>query len=134
MSQWNFIKGWNEVLVKVGKSRGTPSGFYAFSFRVADENGTTLSQVAAGTSPNKVDETSATSSQMRWYRIQVPPGCVAVVPPVFHGPYRMLLNGQELRLKGDAPIDIQSSLHDEKNTLVIIARKETICWSHQFSW
>jgi alpha-L-rhamnosidase len=116
--------GWNEVLVKVGKGRGTPSGFYAFSFRVADENGATLSQVVARSSPNKVDEASTTSSEMRWYRIEVPPGCVALVPPVFHGSYRMLLNGQELNLKGDASIDIKSSLHGEKNILVIIAKKD----------
>jgi alpha-L-rhamnosidase len=117
-------QGWNEVLVKVGKGRGTPSGFYAFSFRVADENGATLSQVVASSSLNKVDEASATSSEMRWYRIEVPPGCVALVPPVFHGPYRMLLNGQELNLKGDASIDIKSRLHGDKNILVIIAEKD----------
>jgi hypothetical protein len=34
------------------------------------------------------------------------------------------LNGQEIRQKGDAPVDIQASLHGEKNTLVIIASKD----------
>jgi hypothetical protein len=61
---------------------------------------------------------------MRWYRIEVPPGCVAVVPPVFHGPYHMLLNGQDVISRGGAPIDIRGSLLKEKNTLVIIAGKE----------
>jgi hypothetical protein len=117
-------KGWNEVLVKAGKSRGAASGFYGFSFRVADDNGTSLSQVVASTSPNDTSESTAASNQMRFYRIEVPPGCVAVVPPVLHNTYRMTLNGQEIRQKGDAPVDIQASLHGEKNTLVIIASKD----------
>jgi hypothetical protein len=118
-------KGWNEVLVKVGKSRGTPSGFYGFTFRVADDQGATLSQVVASTAPNdKKNGSGATSNEMRFYRMQVPPGCVAVVPPVLHGSYRMLLNGEEIRPKGETPIGIQASLRGQKNTLVIIARKD----------
>lgn len=117
-------KGWNEVLVKVGKSRGTASGFYGFSFRVADDNGATLSQVVASTSQERKTESDAASNEMRFYRIEVPPGCVAVVPPVFHDAYRMLLNGQEVRFKGDAPVNIQASLHGENNMLVIIARAD----------
>jgi hypothetical protein len=117
-------KGWNEVLVKVGKSRGAASGFYGFSFRVADENGKTLPQVVASTSPNDKSEPGAASNQMRFYRIEVPPGCVAVVPPVLHNTYRMTLNGQQIRQNGAAPIDIQASLHGEKNILVISARKD----------
>jgi|CZKL01.1.fsa_nt_gi hypothetical protein len=117
-------KGWNEVLVKVGKSRGTASGFYGFSFRVADDKRTTLSQVVASTSPNDKRESDAASNQMRFYRIEVPPGCVAVVPPVFHDRYRMLLNGRELHPEGDTPINIQGNLHGEKNTLVVIAKKD----------
>jgi hypothetical protein len=61
---------------------------------------------------------------MRWYRIEVPPGCVAVVPPVFHGPYQMLLNGQDVNSRDGAPIDIRGSLLTEKNTLVIVASKD----------
>ena len=117
-------KGWNEVLVKVGKGRGTSSGFYGFSFRVADDNGTTLPQVVARTSPIKLSESNAANEDTRWYRIEVPPGCVAVVPPVLHGSYRMLLNGKELRPKGEASLDIRGDLQDEKNTLVIIAGKD----------
>jgi len=117
-------KGWNEVLVKVGKGRGAASGFYGFSFRVADDNGVTLSDVAASTSPEELHGYGTTDADMRWYRIQVPPGCVAVVPPVFHGPYRMLINGKELSPKGNAPVDIHGSPQGEKNTLVIIARKD----------
>ena len=116
-------KGWNEVLVKVGKGRGTASAFYGFSFRVADENGATLSQVVARTSPDASSDMAEKGGDMRWYRIQMPPGCVAVVPPAFHGPYRMLLNGKEVSPRGDAPIEIRASLQGEKNTLVIVAAK-----------
>ena len=117
-------KGWNEVLVKVGKGRGTASGFYGFTFRVADDRGSTLSDVVASTSPNASSQSTQTNDSMRWYRIEVPPGCVAVVPPVFHGDYRMLLNGHEVRASGSAPIDLREGLRGEKNSLVIIARKD----------
>ena len=117
-------KGWNEVLVKVGKGRGTASGFYGFTFRAADDNGNTLPKVVASTSPNDTNELGAVSNDMHFYRMEVPPGCVAIVPPVLHDSYRMLLNGQELHPKGDAPIDIQTRLHNEKNVLVIVARKD----------
>lgn len=117
-------KGWNEVLVKVGKGRGTASGFYGFTFRVADDNGATLSQVVASTSPDTSRESSEAGDDMRWYRIEVPPGCVAVVPPGFHGAYRMLLNGRDVHAKGDTPIDLRGILQGEKNSLVIIARKD----------
>jgi hypothetical protein len=117
-------KGWNEVLMKVGKGRGTSSGFYGFSFRVADDGGTTLPQVVARTSPIELSESNTANEDTRWYRIEVPPGCVAVVPPVLHGSYRMLLNGKELRPKGETPLDMRAGLQDEKNTLVIITRKD----------
>ena len=117
-------KGWNEVLVKVGKGRGTSSGFYGFTFRVADDKGATLSQVVASTSPNASSESREASDTMRWYRIEVPPGCVGVVPPSLHGSYRMLLNGIKLNLNGGEPIDLRENLHGGKNSLVIIARKD----------
>ncbi len=116
--------GWNEVLVKVGKSRGTASGFYGFSFRVTDDSGKTLSDVVPATSPNDQDGPHAPSEEMRFYRIEVPPGCVAVVPPVLHNAYRMLLNGQELTVKGDTPVNIRDRLHDDKNVLVIVGKKD----------
>ena len=120
----NLHKGWNEVLVKVGKSRGTASGFYGFSFRVADNKGATLAQVVASSSPNQENEPGPSTNETRWYRMQVPPGCVAVVPPSFHGSYRMILNGQEITQQSSAPIDIRRYLTSEKNTLVILARKD----------
>ncbi|MDX6463576.1 MAG: hypothetical protein QOE55_7273 [Acidobacteriaceae bacterium] len=61
---------------------------------------------------------------MRWYRIEVPPSCVAVVPPALHGAYRMLLNGREMHAGGSAPVDLRPGLRGEKNSLVIVARKD----------
>ena len=117
-------KGWNEVLMKVGKSRGASSGFYGFTFRVADDSGATLSDVVASTSPDGPSESATAGDAMRWYRIKVPPGCVAVVPPTLHKPYRMLLDGHEVHPEGNAPIDLRGSLHGEESSLVIIARKD----------
>ncbi len=117
-------KGWNEVLVKVGKGRGTASGFYGFTFRVANDKGATLSEVVASTSPSASNESAHASDSMRWYRIEVPPGCVAIVPPVFHGSYRMLLNGHEVLASGNQPIDLRQGLRGEKNSLVIVARTD----------
>jgi hypothetical protein len=117
-------KGWNEVLVKVGKGRGTSSGFYGFTFRVADDKGATLSQVVANTSPNTSSASGDSGEVMRWYRLNVPPGCIAVVPPALHEPYRVMLNGKDLHASGDAPIDLRGSLHGDKDLLVIIARKD----------
>ena len=122
--QVDLHKGWNEVLVKVGKSRGTASGFYGFTFRVTDDDGNTLPNVVASTLPKDKNESNAMSNDMQFYRMEVPPGCVAIVPPVLHGSYRLLLNGKELRSQGKAPIDIRPHLRDDKNILVIIASKD----------
>jgi hypothetical protein len=108
----------------VGKGRGTASGYYGFTFRVADDDGNTLSKVVANSLPSDRSESDAMSNDVHFYRMEVPPGCVAVVPPVLHNSYRMLLNGEELHSQGDAPINIQARLRDEKNILVIIARKD----------
>lgn len=117
-------KGWNEVLVKVGKSRGTASGFYGFTFRVTNDKADTLSQVVASTSPEAAAERGSASNVMRWYRMQVPPGCVAIVPPSLHNSYRMILNGQQIGQQSSAPVDIRAYLKGEENTLVIIARQD----------
>jgi hypothetical protein len=117
-------KGWNEVLVKVGKARGAASGFYGFTFRVTDDKGDTLSDIVADTSPEEANEPNTSNTEMRWYRVQVPPGCVAVVPPKFHASYRLILNEREITQPGNTPVDIRRYLKDDKNTLVIIARKD----------
>ena len=115
-------KGWNEVLVKIGKARGAASGFYGFTFRVANPHGATLSNVIASTSDSLPEPSAPLDDHWRWYRVAVPPGCVAVIPPTFRGPFHMVLNGQTLTPAGNAPIDIRAKLHGERNTLVLAAR------------
>jgi hypothetical protein len=116
-------KGWNEVLVKVGKARGTASGFFGFTFRVADVQGSTLANVIAATSPHDLDRPLEESIAMRWYRVRVPPGCVAVVPPSLRRPDRMMLSGHALSSAGGAPINIRPLLRGEDNTLVLVTHQ-----------
>jgi len=120
----NLHAGWNEVLMKVGRGRETASGYYGFTFRVADERGKTLRGIIQGMLPYDVQKTANTNPGMRWYRTQVPPGVTAVVPPALQGPYRMILDGQELKPAGRTPIDIHHLRRAEKNTLVIVAQED----------
>jgi hypothetical protein len=70
---------------------------------------------------------------MRWYRIEVPPGCVAVVPPRLKKPFRMLINGHEIAANGDAVVPFNGLLEGGKKTLVIIAyRNDPIDTAVQF--
>ena len=119
----NLHAGWNEVLMKVGLGREAASG-YGFTFRVADEQGKTLRGIIQGMLPYDVQKTANTNPGMRWYRTQVPPGVTAVVPPALQGPYRMILNGQELKPVGGTPIDIRHLPGAEMNTLVIVAQED----------
>lgn len=131
--------GWNEVLLKVGLGRGAASGYYGFTFRVADEQGKTLRGIIQGMLPYDLQKAANINPGMRWYRSQVPPGVTAVVPPALQGPYRLILNGLELKPAGRTPIDIHNLLpcsgdftsphHGDvkcagKNTLVIVARQD----------
>lgn len=113
--------GWNEVLVKVGKGRGVASGYYGFSFRVADVQGNTLHDVIANTAPHQELESADDNSEKRWYRVSVPPGCVGVVPPKLAHPFQMLMNGQALKVDGQSSVSIKDLLTAANNTLVIIA-------------
>ena len=115
--------GWNEVLVKVGKARSATE-LYGFTFRVADESGRTLHDVFAGLAPYDVKGSPTEDTAMRWYRIEVPPGVVAVVPPALHQSYRMLVNGKELKTGASTPIDISGALVHRKNTLVVVAHEQ----------
>jgi len=115
--------GWNEVLVKVGKGRGVSSGFYGFSFRVTDASGNSLSDVSGSIVPVKPNTSGHKDDDMSWYRVQVPPGCVALVPPNLHSPYQMLVDGKSVSYKGNTPIDIRPMIHGGKNTVIIIAQK-----------
>lgn len=117
-------KGWNEVLVKVGKARGTATGIYGFTLRVADEQGAVLQDVTTSPTRLKEEQTSSQTDETRWYRVTVPPGGVAVVPPALHKPYKMLINGRDLQAEGNAPIDLHHDLQAKDNSLVIIASKD----------
>jgi hypothetical protein len=112
-------KGWNEVLVKVGVGRGSPTGVLGFTFRVADAQGKTLSTIVSSLSSEGQQGTSPSNEKKRWYRLEIPPGTIAVVPPSFEHPYRLIVNGQELKTNGEAAIDFQKLLRPKKNTLVI---------------
>jgi hypothetical protein len=113
-------KGWNEVLVKVGVGR---YGAFGFTFRVADAQGKTLSNLISSLAPYS-PQGVPTASETRWYRVDVPPGTTALVPPAFAEPYRLLLNGQEVKPLGLSPISFKSLLQPGKNVLVIAAKKE----------
>ncbi|MFP5265911.1 MAG: glycosylhydrolase-like jelly roll fold domain-containing protein, partial [Acidobacteriota bacterium] len=115
---------WNEVLVKVGKARAAASGFFGFTFRVADARGFALPNIAAATYPRKVNQRGQDKATMRWYRIRIPPGCVGVVPPSLRHPFRMSLNGHALTPSGGAPINFSAMLQGEDNTLVIVAQQD----------
>lgn len=117
-------KGWNDVLVKIGKARNNPSGFFGFTFRIADAQGSTLKNIIAATSPRNMEQPHQATTTMRWYRIPVPPGCVAVVPPSFDSPFRMMLNGHTLSGASNTPINIREMLHPQDNTLILAAQKD----------
>jgi hypothetical protein len=114
-------KGWNEVLLKVGKGRSVASGFYGFTFRVADEGGQTLPGVEANLTPTDKAPETERFNQVRWYRIEIPPGCTGVFPPRLRGPYRMLVNGKELNPTDGSALDLRGSLGRDHNVLVIAA-------------
>ncbi len=120
----NLRAGWNEVLMKIGLGRGAASGYYGFTFRVADNQGKTLRGIINGMLPYDAQKSVNTNPGVRWYRSQVPPGVTAIVPPALQGPYRLFLNGVELKPAGGTPIDIHSLRRAEKNTLVIAARED----------
>jgi hypothetical protein len=119
-----LCEGWNEVLLKVGLGRGTSSGYYGFTFRVADQQGKTLRGILNALLPHDVQKDAPSSTEMRWYRVEVPPGVTAVVPPALEAPYRLILNGDELKPSGRTPVDILEMRRPDKNVLVIVARRE----------
>jgi hypothetical protein len=107
--------GWNTVLLKVGAGGG------GFTFRVGDANGRTLPDLVNSLAPDEVALKGAADTTLRSYRLEVPPGCVAVVPPALRKPYRLFLNGQELKPSGGQPLDIHKLLVRQRNVLVIRA-------------
>jgi hypothetical protein len=116
--------GWNPVLIKVGVGRFAASGYFGFTFRVADDAGATIPGILGSLEPYNVESAPRRPAGFRWYRLETPPGCVAVVPPALRYPSRMYLNGAELKSADDAPVDIQNGLTRGRNVLVIIARRD----------
>ncbi len=117
--------GWNEVLIKVGEADGVASGIYGFSFRVADENGTSLPDVVGSIAQNDMKESAADENEMRWYRIPIPPGCISVTPLAFHRPYHLWANGKDVTPGAEsAPVIIRGLLNNDQNILVIAADKD----------
>lgn len=122
-------KGWNEVLLKIGVGRAAASGTFGFTFRVADASGKTIPGIVSSLLPHPVQESQNEPQQSRgqnshWFRMEIPPGTIAVVPPALPHPYRLFVNAQELQLGGQASINFQKLLQREKNILVIEASAE----------
>jgi hypothetical protein len=116
--------GWNELLVKVGFGREAGSGYYGFTLRVADHTGKTLTDVVSALQPYDVNAAQKESEWRRWYRLEIPPGCVAVKPLALRQPYRLFVNGREFPVAAGGSIDIQGMLRRERNELVIAAQPD----------
>ncbi len=117
-------QGWNTVLIKVGVGRFAASGYYGFTFRVAEPDGKSVPGITTSFEPYNIQAAPARPEAFRFYRIEVPPGCVAVSPPALRGPFRMFLNGTELKSEGGAGLDIQNRLTSGRNVLVVVARRD----------
>jgi len=115
--------GWNSVLIKVGLGRFAASGYFGFTFRIADDAGAAIPGVRGSFVVDEVEAPPDAASGYRWYRLEVPPGCVAVVPPALPSSFRMFLNGAEIRSEGGAPVDIRDRLAAGKNVLAVIAKR-----------
>ncbi len=119
-------QGWNEVLVKVGVGRVAlaPTGTFGFVFRVADAQGKAIPTLTSSLAPISSPEQTTANTTTRWYRIPIPPGTTAVLPPALEKSYRLFLNGQGLRTNGATPINYEKLLRPEKNVLVIVANSQ----------
>ena len=113
-------KGWNEVLLKLGVGR---FGTFTFTFRVADAQGKTALGVISSLAPYSAQDVPA-GSETRWYRIDVPPGTIALLPPALAKPYRMFFNGQEMQIISPSEVSFKNLLRAGKNVLVIAAKKD----------
>jgi hypothetical protein len=111
-------------LIKVGLGRFAVSGYYGFTFRVADAAGRTIPGLTSSLSPSKAAAEPTRPEGYRWYRLPIPPGCVAVVPPSLRHPFRMFLNGKELFPSGTSPIDFKAQLTSGKNVFTLVAGKD----------
>ena len=119
-------QGWNEVLIKLGVGRVAlaPTGTFGFVFRVADAEGKTIPTVTSSLATTSLPNQGTVNTATRWYRIPIPPGTTAVLPPALEKPYRMFVNGQVLKSDGAAPINFEKLLRPEKNVLIIAANAQ----------
>ena len=111
-------KGWNEVLVKAGVGRAAATGTLGFTFRVADGAGRTLPDVFCAVDRHPVPEPRPGKAR-RWYRLDIPPGTVAVVPPTLTRPCRLYVNGRERPVAGGLPVDFRELLGSGRNVLAL---------------
>ncbi|HLV87655.1 MAG TPA: glycosyl hydrolase [Candidatus Sulfotelmatobacter sp.] len=118
--QVTLQKGWNEVLVKVGVGR---YGALGFTFRVADGQGRTIPNLISSLA-RYAPESASSPVETRWYRVEVPPGTSALVPPALSQPYRLFFNGHEIKQTGAASVSFKNLLQPGKNVLVIAATKD----------
>lgn len=92
--------GWNKVLLKVSKAVVAGSGGLNFTFRVADPEGRSIPGVRyaaePGTSPPVGSPLPAEAAGERWYRVQVPPGTVALELPALPHGLTAYLGGERL--------------------------------------
>ncbi len=115
----NLHKGWNEVLVKAGVGRGAATGQFGFTFRVADDHGKTVANVVSSLSPGSTPSQRPPSDARRYYRVEIPPGTVAVIPPDLPGGFSILVNGQKLDAANGQPMAYEKLLRPERNILVL---------------
>ena len=115
--------GWNEVLVKVGLGKATGSSLYGFTLRVTDPSGNTLHDVVSSLAPIEIKSPTAAMSGYRWYRLEIPPGCVSLNPLPLAKAYRLYINGVELHHSLGQTIDLRKHLDLGKNILAICAQK-----------
>ncbi len=115
--------GWNQVLVKVGLGKATGSSLYGFTLRVADSSGNTLHDIVSSLTPIEIKGPTPASSGYRWYRLEVPPGCVSLNPLPLARTYRLYINGVELPRSMGQIIDLRKHLDLGRNILAICAQR-----------
>ncbi len=124
-------RGWNAVLIKVGIGRFAASGFFGFTFRVADASGKSIPGIIGGFAPYDVETAPSRPEGSRVYRMSVPPGCTQVILPVMRRPndspnhYHLFLNHLDLDGRDGEAVDISAFLTAGKNdVLTVVADRD----------
>ncbi len=122
--------GWNSVLIKAGVGRFAASGFFGFTFRVADASGKSIPGIIGGFAPYDVETAPSRPEGSRIYRMSVPPGCTRVILPVMGRPndspshYHLFINGLDLYGRDGEAVDIAAFLTAENNVLAVVADRD----------